>query len=28
MREMLGYTEEERSHLEKWDEITHPDERA
>jgi two-component system sensor histidine kinase/response regulator len=28
MREMLGYTEEELSHLEKWDEITHPDDRV
>ncbi|MGB2668999.1 MAG: response regulator [Candidatus Acidiferrum sp.] len=28
MSEMLGYSEEELSHLEKWDEITHPDDRA
>jgi PAS domain S-box-containing protein len=28
LHEMLGYTEKELSHLEKWDEITHPDERA
>ena len=27
MNEMLGYSEEELSHLEKWDEITHPDDR-
>ena len=27
-QEMLGYTEKELSHLEKWDEIIHPDERA
>jgi PAS domain S-box-containing protein len=26
-QEMLGYTEKELSHLEKWDEIIHPDER-
>ena len=26
-QEMLGYTEEELSRLEKWDEIIHPDER-
>jgi PAS domain S-box-containing protein len=28
MHEMLGYTEEDLSRLEQWDEITHPDERA
>ena len=28
LQEMLGYSEKELSHLEKWDEITHPDERA
>jgi two-component system, sensor histidine kinase and response regulator len=28
LQEMLGYTEEELSHLAKWDEISHPDERA
>ena len=28
MSEMLGYSEEELSHLEKWDEITHPDDRV
>jgi two-component system, sensor histidine kinase and response regulator len=28
MSEMLGYSEEELSHLEKWDEITHPEDRA
>jgi PAS domain S-box-containing protein len=28
LHEMLGYTGEELSHFEKWDEITHPDERA
>jgi len=28
LQEILGYTEKELSHLEKWDEITHPDERA
>jgi PAS domain S-box-containing protein len=28
MSEILGYTEEELSHLEKWDEITHPDDRV
>jgi len=28
MREILGYTEEELSRLEKWDEITHPDDRV
>jgi two-component system, sensor histidine kinase and response regulator len=27
LHEMLGYTEKELRHLEKWDEITHPDER-
>jgi PAS domain S-box-containing protein len=27
LQEMLGYTEKALSHLEKWDEITHPDER-
>jgi two-component system, sensor histidine kinase and response regulator len=27
-QEMLGYTEHELSHLERWDEIIHPDERA
>ena len=27
-QEMLGYAEKELSHLEKWDEIIHPDERA
>ena len=27
-QEMLGYTEKELSHLEKWDEIIHPDERV
>ena len=27
-QEMLGYTEKELSHLEKWDEIIHPDGRA
>jgi PAS domain S-box-containing protein len=27
MNEMLGYSEKELSHLEKWDEITHPDDR-
>src|SRR6516164_9399522 len=28
LHEMLGYTDEELSHLEQWDEIVHPDERA
>ncbi len=28
LQEMLGYTEEELSHLARWDEISHPDERA
>jgi PAS domain S-box-containing protein len=28
LHEMLGYTVEELSHIEKWDEIVHPDERA
>jgi two-component system sensor histidine kinase/response regulator len=28
MSEILGYSEEELSHLEKWDEITHPDDRV
>ena len=28
LHEMLGYTAEELSHFEKWDEIIHPDERA
>jgi PAS domain S-box-containing protein len=28
MNEMLGYNEQELSHLEKWDEITHPDDRT
>jgi PAS domain S-box-containing protein len=28
MQEMLGRTEEDLSHLEQWDEITHPDDRA
>jgi len=28
MRQILGYSEEELSHLEKWDEITHPDDRV
>jgi PAS domain S-box-containing protein len=28
LEEMLGYTEKELRHLEKWDEIIHPDERA
>ena len=28
LQEILGYTEKELSHLEKWDEITHPDDRA
>jgi two-component system sensor histidine kinase/response regulator len=28
LQEMLGYTEKELSHLGKWDEIIHPDERA
>ncbi len=28
LHEMLGYTAEELSHIEKWDEIVHPDERA
>jgi PAS domain S-box-containing protein len=28
MSEMLGYSEEELSHLEKWDEITHPEDRV
>jgi PAS domain S-box-containing protein len=28
LHEMLGYTGEELSHFEKWDEIIHPDERA
>jgi two-component system sensor histidine kinase/response regulator len=28
LHEMLGYTGEELSHLEKWDEIVHPDDRA
>jgi two-component system, sensor histidine kinase and response regulator len=28
MSEMLGYTEDELSQLEKWDEITHPDDRV
>ncbi len=28
MSEMLGYSEEELSRLEKWDEITHPDDRV
>jgi two-component system sensor histidine kinase/response regulator len=27
-QEMLGYTERELSHLEKWDELIHPDDRA
>ena len=27
-QEMLGYAEKELRHLEKWDEIIHPDERA
>jgi two-component system sensor histidine kinase/response regulator len=27
-QEMLGYTEKELSHLQKWEEIIHPDERA
>ena len=27
-QEMLGYTEKELSHLQKWDEIIHPDERV
>jgi PAS domain S-box-containing protein len=27
-QEMLGYTEKELSHLEKWDQIIHPDERV
>jgi two-component system, sensor histidine kinase and response regulator len=27
-QEMLGYTEKELSHLEKWDELIHPDNRA
>jgi PAS domain S-box-containing protein len=28
LQEMLGYTEKELGRLERWDEITHPDERA
>ena len=28
LHEMLGYTGEELSHFEQWDEIIHPDERA
>jgi two-component system, sensor histidine kinase and response regulator len=28
LHEMLGYTAEELSHFEKWDEIIHPEERA
>jgi PAS domain S-box-containing protein len=28
LHQMLGYTAEELSHIEKWDEIVHPDERA
>jgi two-component system sensor histidine kinase/response regulator len=28
LQEMLGYSEKELGHLETWDEITHPDERA
>jgi len=28
LQQMLGCTEQELNHLEKWDEITHPDERA
>jgi two-component system sensor histidine kinase/response regulator len=28
VHQMLGYTAEELSHIEKWDEIVHPDERA
>ena len=28
MSEMLGYSEEELSHLERWDEITHPEDRV
>ena len=28
LHQMLGYTGEELSHIEKWDEIVHPDERA
>src|SRR6516225_6098985 len=28
MHEMLGYSQEELSHVEQWDEIVHPDERA
>jgi two-component system, sensor histidine kinase and response regulator len=28
LQEMLGYSEKELGHLEKWDEISHPDERA
>ena len=28
LQEMLGYSEEELSHLARWDEISHPDERA
>jgi two-component system, sensor histidine kinase and response regulator len=28
LHEMLGYTGEELSHFEKWDEIIHPEERA
>jgi two-component system sensor histidine kinase/response regulator len=28
LQEMLGYTENELSHLARWDEISHPDERA
>jgi PAS domain S-box-containing protein len=28
LQEMLGYSENELSHLENWDKITHPDERA
>jgi two-component system sensor histidine kinase/response regulator len=28
LHEMLGYSGEELSHLEKWDEIIHPNERA
>jgi len=27
-QEMLGYTEEEPSHLENWDKMVHPDDRA
>ena len=28
LQEMLGYSEKELGHLERWDEISHPDERA